>query len=438
MSGNDTSVWVSRVLADLRAFAADLLEAGIAPSARAVASGDPASPLSATLDGVDLVCRRLPDLLAEIDGDDSFQLPEMVSSPTPRQAFRTLRPADYALHGDRLLPRRWLRPEVAPELRIEPLRWLIHFIDSLQQQLGRYHARLEKAGFAREGQTAYAQEEMKRLTSIGKSVENARHRLDQCLATLYQRAGRTVTGNPRLPHPFPRSAAWQGLRGEIRHRSQAIAQQAAEWLQDADDASLTTAELPYLYQRWCGLQIVRAAARLGWHTDDDAAGALLLGGVIGLGNGTSRLELWIEPRLAAQQAERIGWRSSALGEELTPDFLFVCGPTGARDAFVLDATLSRGKDQRDDRAQVARDKGRYRELLAGMDPVSIAGVLAVRKPLRAWAMAPIRSRSCILGEDREGRTGIIPMDAHTDDFSGLDAWLGDVFAHAGRQVAWDL
>lgn len=432
MSENDSPAWVNRMLADLRTFAADLLEAGIAPSTRAVASGHPASPLSATLAGVDLVCRRLPDLLAELDGDDSFQLPEMVLSPTPRQAFRTLRPDDYALHGNRLLPRRWLRPEVAPELRIEPLRWLAHFIGSLQQQLGLHHSRLEKAGLAREGRTAYAQEEMRQLASIGKSVDNARHRLDQCLATLYRRAGRTVTGNPRLPHPFPRSAVWQGLRNEVRHRNQAMAQQAAEWLHGADTASLTTAELPYLYQRWCGLQIVRAAARLGWHTDDDAAGTLLLGGVIGLSNGTSRLDLWVEPRLSLQQAERIGWRSTRRDEELTPDFLFVCGPTGARDAFVLDATLSRGKDLRDDRIQVANEKGRYRELLAGTDPISIAGVLAVRKPLRSWAMAPIRSRTCVLGKDLEGRTGIIPMDAHLADFSGLDAWLGDILAHAER------
>lgn len=432
MSEGEPQAWVMRILADLRTFSADLLETGLAPSDQACATPHDGSPLRSTLRWVDLVCRRLPDLLKDLDGDESFLVSEMVPSPVPRHALRTNRPDDYALHGGHLLPRRWLRPEPSPGLRLEPLRWVVWFTGQLQEELALHRARLEKASLVRAGQTIHAQEDISKLDALKKSVVSAEHRLDQCLATMYHRAGRTFTGSPRLPHPFPRSSLWQGFRREIQHHAKTATQQTASWLQTLEAQVVTMAELPYLYQRWCGLQILQAVQRMGWQTEDDAIGALLFGGSIRLFQAMSRLELWVEPRLAAPQAERIGWRSSARAEELTPDFLFVCGLPGQRDAFVLDATLSRGEDQRADRNQIASEKGRYRKLLVGVDPVWIAGIAAVRKPLRSWAMAPIRSRACFLGDDREGWTGIIPMNAHSDDFSGLEAWLGDVLAHAER------
>ncbi len=424
--------WRLKLLADLRAFSAELLAAGLAPSIEVASAPHDSSPMRFTLQAVDRIYQRLPDLLRELEADESFLVPELLPSPTPRHALQSRHPQDYAWRDGHLLPRRWLRPEPAPELRLEPLRWLAGYIDSLREQLKLHRSRLEKAKFVREGQTDYAQEDERRLDEMSHAALNASHRLELCLSTLYRRAGRTFTGSPRLPHPFPRSASWHGLRREVLRQTQGSAQQTAQWLHATDGPTLTMAELPYLYQRWCGLQVLRAAKALGWHGEGDVVGALLLGGVIGLRQAACRVEFWIEPRLGAVQTERIGWRSARRDEELTPDFLFVCGPPGQRDAFVADATLVTDRDQREDRNRIARDKGRYRKLLVGADPVVIAGVTSVRRPLRSWAMAPIRSGNCHLGEDMEGQTGIIPMDVKAEDFSGLKAWLADVFAHARR------
>ena len=419
--------WRLKLLADIRAYSAELLEAGLAPSTEVTNAPHEGSPMRFTLQAVDWICQRLPDLLQTLEADESFLVPEMLPSPTPCHALQTRRPQDYAWRDERLLPRRWLRPEPAPELRLEPLRWLAGYIDNLRQQLQLHQSRLEKAQLVRAGQTDYAQQDQRRLDEMSQSAVNAQHRLELCLYTLYRRAGRTFTGSARLPHPFPRSPSWDGLRREVLRQTQGIVPQTAHWLQ-----SLTIAKLPYLYQRWCGLQVLRAAGELGWHSEGDTVGALLLGGVIGLRHGACLVEFWIEPRLGAAQTARIGWGSAKPGEELTPDFLFVCGTPGQRDAFVADATLVTGQDQREDRNRIARDKGRYRELLTGSDPIPIAGVTSVRKPLRSWAMAPIRGGNCHLGEDREGQTGIIPMDVKAENFSGLKAWLADVFTHARR------
>ena len=105
----------------------------------------------------------------------------------------------------------------------------------------------------------------------------------------------------------------------------------------------------------------------------------------------------------------------------TPDFLFVCGEPGQRDAFVIDATLSTNGD-------LLQSKGRYRKQLVGVDVRLVAGVPVLRRPIRSWAAAPIKSTHCRL-LDPLGHSGVVPLDATTDDFSALDAWLGDVLTY---------
>ena len=69
------------------------------------------------------------------------------------------------------------------------------------------------------------------------------------------------------------------------------------------------ADPSFLFQRWCGLQIVYSAQRLGWEVSGDIVGALFLGGFVEIVKGTVRVEWWIEPRLSKVQAARIGWES---------------------------------------------------------------------------------------------------------------------------------
>ena len=40
-------------------------------------------------------------------------------------------------------------------------------------------------------------------------------------------------------------------------------------------------------------------------------------------------------------------------------------------------------------------------------------------------LADLLAREREMRDDREGWTGIIPMDAHADDFSGLEAWVAE-------------
>jgi len=189
------------------------------------------------------------------------------------------------------------------------------------------------------------------------------------------------------------------------------------------------ADILYLYQRWCGLQIIHAARRLGWQADGEIVGALFLGGLIQLRCEDEVVELWVEPRLSAAQGPRIGWHSGRDGE-LTPDFLFVTGAPGQRAAFVLDATLLTQQE-------FLAEKTRYRNQLVGLDTLFIARGPQTRRPLRSWSAAPIRSSHCRVA-DPQGIGGTIPMDANEAAFPALDAWLGDVLRHAQASQVYRL
>lgn len=108
--------------------------------------------------------------------------------------------------------------------------------------------------------------------------------------------------------------------------------------------------------------------------------------------------------------------------ELTPDFLFLTGMPGDRDAFVLDASLSTQQE-------LLAEKIRYRNRLIGVEATFIAGVPQTRRPLRAWSVAPIRASHCRV-TDPQGVGGTIPLDANEATFPALDAWLDDVLHHA--------
>jgi hypothetical protein len=55
----------------------------------------------------------------------------------------------------------------------------------------------------------------------------------------------------------------------------------------------------------------------------------------------------------------------------------------------------------------------------------VAGVPLTRHPVRAWAAAPLRKRSCIV-LDRTGAKGVIPMHPAGWSEAPLNAWLGDL------------
>jgi hypothetical protein len=187
------------------------------------------------------------------------------------------------------------------------------------------------------------------------------------------------------------------------------------------------ADVPFLYQRWCGLQLLRAFERQGWTRRGELVGPLFLGGRVGLTQASGAdVNVWIEPRVSQATMQVTGWGVGHGKAELTPDFLITCGAAGWRDAFVLDATLSRSDD-------VLASKSKYRTGIVGLDTQFVAGVPVQRRPLRSWAVAPLNGALCRLS-DPEGHTGGIPLHPGNLDFRALDAWVGDVSLHARRQT----
>jgi hypothetical protein len=187
------------------------------------------------------------------------------------------------------------------------------------------------------------------------------------------------------------------------------------------------ADVSFLYQRWCGLQLLLAFERQGWARRGDLVGPLFLGGRVELVRpDASDVVVWFEPRVSQATMALTGWGVPRGKRELTPDFLITCGAAGVRDAFVLDATLSRKDD-------ILDEKSKYRLGIIGLDTQFVAGVPVQRRPLRSWAVAPLQGSSCRLG-DPEGRTGSIPLRPVDLDLGPLDAWVADVSLHARRQT----
>lgn len=332
------------------------------------------------------------------------------------------------MEKDIALPRRWLRAEPSPEQRIDALRWLVGIGLELKNQLQAHTNRLTKqvegARFARSGESSYALDDLAALDQMLSLSSGAEQRLRYSIAIIYKLVGKTINPSHQLPFPFPRTPAWESFRRQahlILHPREML----GAWLGELLREPIPIADIPFLYQRWCGLQVIRATAKLGWDVLGDYVGTLFLGGMVGFAKENTTVDFWVEPRLAHSQADRIGWRSEQRGEELTPDFLLVCGERGDRDAFILDATLSTNPE-------LLSDKGKYLDLLIGEDVRSIAGVSIFRRPLRSWAMAPIQTSFCQLS-DRHGWTGVIPLNSTSKNFPGLEAWLGDVFSHAEQK-----
>ncbi|WP_224984224.1 hypothetical protein [Geomonas agri] len=383
------------------------------------------SPLQQTLRVVEKVHNLVPRLLNELETEEQGALAEMVPAMVPRHASLSTRPCDYALYGGQTIPYRWLRPEQEQVLPAAPLRWIMHVIqllhDDLQLHAGRLRKQVEVARLVRDGDSVYAVLDRHQLEHMLSEVYRGEVQVQRSLKLLQRRYGKKLSPSQYPPSPFPRSHSWLDFRrlsDSLSRKGKAM----TPWLNELLSAPVPQADAPFLYQRWCGLQLLRSCERLGWEPSGEIRGALFLGGPLEIRRGEKKVLLWIEPRISTRTAHLTGWNCVEKQEELTPDFLLVCEHNGGRDAFTLDATLSTGQE-------AIAAKGRYRNRLQGVDRIVVAGVPVLRRPLRSWAVAPFLSRYCRLG-DTEGWTGMIPLRVEQKDRSALDAWMGDVFRHA--------
>lgn len=422
--------WLPTVVGDLREVSADLLEPGLAPTAPIGAMGGHGPLLRGLLLAADAFVSLVPRLLTEIDLNTDGLSGDWRPVMVPRGARPSTAPHDYALRDGLALPTRWLRFDAEQRPDESALRWLLYLCDHLRQQLQTHSVRLgrqlEEALLVRSGDSTWAVHDAQTLRGLAQDVQQRRVAMRQAEADVRAVSGRRVYGSDRAPVPYPQQAAWSRLKRLARELMNPEAM-LGTMLKDLLSEPIEIADVPFLYQRWCGLHLVQAFERLGWRRRGDLTGALFLGGrveLLGVGNG--RLTIWIEPRVSRATMPMTGWGCSATGDELTPDFLITCGEAGTRDAFVLDATLSTSD-------AVLNSKSKYRFGIVGQDTLLVAGVPVARRPLRAWAIAPLDSTLCRLN-DPEGRTGGVPLHPGRRDLRALDSWVADISLYAQRQA----
>lgn len=422
--------WLPTVVTELRAVSADLLEPGLAEAAPIGAAGGHGPLLRGLLLAADSFISLTPRLMAELDLTTDGASGEWRSTVVPRGARPSSAPHDYVLSNGAALPLRWLRFDVEQRPDATALRWALYLSQQLRQQLQTHSLRLgrqlEEALLVRSGESAWAVQDAQALRALAQDVQQRLVSMRQAEVSIRAVAGRQIFGSDRPPAPYPQQPAWTRLK---RLAWQLLNPEAmlGTMLSDLLAEPIALADVPFLYQRWCGLHLIRAFERLGWKRRGDLTGALFLGGRVEfLGAGEEQLTVWIEPRVSRATMPLTGWGCVSKGAELTPDFLITCGEAGMRDAFVLDATLATSDE-------VLNSKSKYRLGIVGIDTLHIAGVPVARRPLRSWAIAPLDSTLCRLN-DPEGRTGGVPLHPGRHDFRALDSWVADVSLHAQRQA----
>ncbi len=422
--------WLPTVVADLREISADLLEPGLAPIAPIGALGGHGPLLRGLLLAADAFAALTPKLLSELDLTAEGTSGEWRPTALPRGARLSRAPHDYVLSDGMALPLRWLRFDAEQRRDTSALRWMLHLCGQLRQQLQTHSLRLgrqlEEALLVRSGESTWAVQDSKTLRGLAQDVQQRLVSMRHAEAGIRAVAGRQIFGSDRVPAPYPQQPAWLRLKRLARELLNPEAM-LGTMLNDLLAEPISLADVPFLYQRWCGLHLVQSFERLGWKRRGDLTGALFLGGRVELsGAGAGRLTIWIEPRVSRATMPLTGWGCASEDDELTPDFLITCGEAGMRDAFVLDATLATSDE-------VLNSKSKYRFGIVGIDTLLVAGVPVARRPVRSWAIAPLDSILCRLN-DPEGRTGGVPLHPGRRDLRALDSWVADVSLHAQRQA----
>lgn len=421
--------WLPKVVADLRSVSADLLEPGLAKAALLGALGGYAPLLRGLLAAADGFLSLVPRLLEEVDLAHDATSDDWRATNMPRGARPSLSPYDYALHDGRPVPLRWLSFDAAERPDEAALRWALHVATQIETGLHthgiRLDAQLQEALLVRAGESEFAVQDADTLRGLAAGLQRRAVALRQATSQIQIAAGRRIVSSERLPSPFPQHPAWFRLKRVARNLLNPEAMLGTVLNQILTEP-IPLADVPYLYQRWCGLQLLRAFERQGWTLRGDLVGSLFLGGRVHFVRASAAdLVVWVDPRVSEKTMAVTGWGVAPGRPELTPDFLITCGAAGRRDAFVLDATMSRFDD-------VLASKSKYRAGIVGVDTQFIAGVPVQRRPVRSWAVAPLDESHCRLS-DPEGRSGCIPLRPGAQEFSALDAWVADVSLHALRQ-----
>lgn len=414
------------IVSDLRHFARELLDPGLAP----VRSGE-SSTGQQTNTGLDQiwlkaaegVIRRLDHLLADLEQVEEEATFSTRFRPHPHGGFFPRTATSYAHHNGRLVPKRWEHPVSREIPDPEVLRWLLHVIDLLhtriserEQQLSEWITDADKfRSFSTDVWSLNEQAHLKEMLSPyhrgAKQLLRARSRV--CRIFNYRPTPRRVR-----PEPYPQSPAWfwiSRLHNLLQHPQASLPHFVQALL--AEPVSL--ADRPFLFQRWCGLKILEACRKEKWKITGDSLGCLFLGGQLQLRKEETEVTLWIEARLPTDHGHPANLRSKHT-TPLSPDYIFqITQGNMGTEAFSLDATLM----HHDDAARLKADK--YLNGLIGTDWNLVCGVPAERGLARSWLAVPIDSPTAKL-LDRHGQTGLIPFHPlHWNDMP-IRHWMRDV------------
>lgn len=422
--------WLPKVVADLRAVSADLLEPGLAKAMPLGALGGHGPLLRGVLAATETFVALVPRLLEEVDLTFDVASGGWRAVRVPRGARPSTAPYDFALHDGIATPLRWLRFDEGERPNEAALRWVLHVAVHLGQELQTHATRLEsqlqEALLVRAGESEHAMQDAETLRGLTAGVRQRTVAVRLAESQIRVAVGRRIAPSDRPPSPYPQQPAWSRLKRVARELLNPETMLSTV-LNQLLTEPIPVADVPFLYQRWCGLELLHAFERQGWTRRGDLVGPLFLGGRVEfVRSDAADLVVWIDPRVSEATMQVTGWGVGRGKPELTPDFLVTCGAAGMRDAFVLDATMSRSDD-------VLASKSKYRLGIVGMDSQFVAGVPVQRRPLRSWAVAPLSDPFCRLS-DPEGRTGCIPLRPGHTDLRALDAWVEDVSLHARRQT----
>ncbi len=412
------------IVAELAEVSGDLLDVGLDhgaiadKTAQERGGGSLTTMMRATKD---FLVASTSALDAQAELDDPLAT-DWIAARTPRGARPSHHPADFGLtEGGDVVPIRWLRP--VPRLGADTgaLAWLLHahldIVDHLNRRADRLRREVEAASRTRDSGTVFGDDDLALLSSMDERLQGA---LREVIKSTHVVAGKLPGQRrpaSRLPPARAHEAQWrllQLLHARVTSAPQSLPRLAAELLTEP----VEVADYPFLYQRWCALQVLRALDDAGgvWRTDIVAA--LYLGGAITVAFDGFDVEVWIEPRIGRDEHPS-GWRARS-GIEAHPDILLTVPGRHGRDAFVLDPTLS---------TSAAPDKGKYLHVLEALKPDFVAGVYCVRRPRRSWAIIPDRRSACQLEEPFDGSVGVVPLHPLAPRRSAVRAWVDDVVEH---------
>jgi hypothetical protein len=419
--------FLQKLIDDLKAFSTELLAPGLHATQQVSTSMGTVASTAALLKSIDFLSALILKLMAELQVTDATHKVMVYYTTSPKQATFSHRASDYQLDSARrLLPAHWVSVLPVVEVDTRPLRWLLYLLDVQQVALTKVHTRtskyIEDSLLTQQGDSTYAENDRATLLSMRSRLDEAQSKLAHARSTLLRTVQQKLVPCPNIPYPYPRSPAWTKLRRfaqQLLHPTDFL----PSFLHNLLHGTVEIADTPYLYQRWCGIKLLSVLESLGWVWHNDPTGALFLGGEVCLYKSEVQISLWIEPRFSKRKAHPSGFSSQAI--ETHPDYMIVTpGPNGV-DAFILDPTTTAN-------VEVRYSKGKYLNTVEAIGMGNVAGIPAVRNPLRAWSAAPLHLPHCEL-DDSLGRTGTIPMHPLDWTTEPLTNWVSDIDNYA---LAW--